>query len=203
MHSFIKAGSSTLLATAGLFALSIPAHAAVVCHGFVGTCVSTNWMINEPGDGSVEISPAEAKLTSNNSGGGSTFVTMELNRTAQAKGTVSFKYDYTTNDRDGSPFDPFGYILNGAFNQIIPPPFVAQGESATGNITFGVKHGDTFGFYTQATDGILGEAITSITDFKYTEVPGPLPIFGVAATFAYSRKMRKRSKNNLQPEVSP
>jgi hypothetical protein len=31
-------------------------------------------------------------------------------------------------------------------------------------------------------------------------VPGPLPIFGIAAAFGYSRKLRKRIKNS-KPEV--
>jgi hypothetical protein len=33
------------------------------------------------------------------------------------------------------------------------------------------------------------------------QVPGPIPLFGVAAAFGYSRKLRKRIKTSKLPEV--
>lgn len=39
---------------------------------------------------------------------------------------------------------------------------------------------------------INGGADFAMAQFRYKEVPGPLPIFGVAAVFGYSRKLKKR-----------
>lgn len=39
---------------------------------------------------------------------------------------------------------------------------------------------------------VSGGADFGMAQFRYKEVPGPLPIFGVAAVFSYSRKLKKR-----------
>lgn len=200
MNCILKTSACTLIAAAGFLALDEPAKAiSVICNGFIDTCAPANWTISEPGNGSVTITPTEAVLTSNDDGGGNTSVTMEL--LAPVLGFVSFKYAYQTLDVDGSEFDPFGYTLDGVFNQIVPPPFLAQGGTTTGSFSFEVSAGQTFGFYAQATDSQLGPSITNISDFVY-EVPGPLPILGLAATFGYSRKIRKRINNSNQSHIS-
>lgn len=43
--------------------------------------------------------------------------------------------------------------------------------------------------------------ITKSIGYRSNEVPGPVPIIGVAAFFGYSRKLRKRIKNSKTPEV--
>ena len=39
-------------------------------------------------------------------------------------------------------------------------------------------------------------------EHHFEEVPGPLPLLGVAAGFSYCRKLRKRLKSNKLPVVS-
>ena len=51
-----------------------------------------------------------------------------------------------------------------------------------------------------AVDGLIytpftGKAV-AITDHAFFDVPGPLPLLGVAAAFGYSRKLRKRIKES-------
>jgi|LakMenEpi12Oct12_1017442.scaffolds.fasta_scaffold01305_2 hypothetical protein len=48
----------------------------------------------------------------------------------------------------------------------------------------------------------VGDSYAGIANFTYNAVPvpGPLPILGVAASFGYSRKLRKRIKSS-KPEV--
>jgi hypothetical protein len=48
----------------------------------------------------------------------------------------------------------------------------------------------------------VGDSYAGIANFtyNYNAVPGPLPILGVAASFGYSRKLRKRIKSS-NPEV--
>jgi hypothetical protein len=50
------------------------------------------------------------------------------------------------------------------------------------------------------TAGPSGCSNTSVEGFELEDVPGPLPILGVAAAFGYSRKLRKRIKAS-KPEV--
>lgn len=182
--------------TAGIIALDKPAQALVICNGFQGSCAASSWTTSVPGNGNAGISPAVATLRSNNAGGGNTFVTMLIGASAPL-GKVSFNYTYLTSDAAGSSFDPFGYIRNGQFIQIVPPPSLPNGGSVSGSFSFNVSSSDnTFGFYAQATDSRFGSATTSITDFTYTEIPGPLPILGIGAAFGFSRKLRRQIKSS-------
>jgi hypothetical protein len=163
--------------------------------GFQGNCAPANWTVQQPGNGSVDFlaAPINAILTSNDdSAPGNTFVSIEIQ--GDNEGIVSFSYFYTTNDQDGAQFDPFGYLLNGAPIQLVPPPSLANGESVSGSFSFQISAGDTFGFYAESTDNALGPSVTEITDFMYVPIPGPLPVLGLGAAFGFSRKLRKRIK---------
>jgi hypothetical protein len=56
----------------------------------------------------------------------------------------------------------------------------------------------------QGTQFIDVKTITAyaLGEHHFEEVPGPLPLLGVAAAFGYSRKLRKRLKSNKLPVVS-
>lgn len=187
-----------LLGTLSVLPLAIhpSAKAAAQCTGFAGDCAPVNWALSTPGNGNVDFTgaPGSVVLTSNDTGVGfgDTYVTMSIDATND--GLVEFAYDYLTDDRDGSGFDPFGYIINGSFNQIVPPPFLAQGGTVSGLFAFNVQAGDAFGFYARATDSQLGSSITTVSNFTYipTSVPGPFPLLGAGSAFAWSRRMRKR-----------
>jgi hypothetical protein len=189
-----KAGA-VLSAACLALGLQLPAEAAGYCVGFQGDCAPASWLLDQPGDGSVDFAgaPDSVVLTSNDAGpptGEATTVTMEL--LADLDGIVSFAYSYLTLDDDGSFYDPFGYLLNGDLVQLVPPPFLLQGGSTSGSFAFPVTAGDSFGFYAGSFDSLLGPAITTISDFSYQQVPGPLPVFGVAAAFSYSRQLKKK-----------
>jgi hypothetical protein len=55
---------------------------------------------------------------------------------------------------------------------------------------------ETFGFRVSTTDNISDYGVLSITEFTATstEVPAPLPLAGAAATFHWSRRLRRRSR---------
>lgn len=195
-HKYAKA-AAIFSFVAGVITLDKPAQAFVICTGFEGNCGATSWVTSVPGNGSLGITPAVATLTSNDDGSvQATFVTMLIGASAPM-GKVSFGYYYQTNDRDGSAYDAFGYILNGQFIPIVPPPYLDNGESVSGDFSFNVSSSDkTFGFYAEASDSRFGSATTSITDFRYTQIPGPLPILGLPAAFGFSRKLRRQIKSS-------
>ena len=113
---------------------------------------------------------------------------------APTAGTVSFDWNYST--LDGSPsFDPFGYLLNGAFTKLTDD---SGATTQSGSAFFSVLSGDVFGFRQNTIDSGFGRASTTISNFNGptaavpASVPGPLPILGVGAAFAYSRRLRRR-----------
>ena len=57
-----------------------------------------------------------------------------------------------------------------------------------------VASGDLFGFSIDGSDGCCGNGNATISNFNgpIASVPGPLPILGVGAAFAYSRRLRRR-----------
>jgi hypothetical protein len=166
-------------------------------NGFLHYCAPENWTTAIDGNGSVNFkgAPHNVVLTSADDKGKSknSFVTMELK--ALADGLVSFDFKYFTKDVDGSKFDPFGYILNGSFNRLVPPPFLPKGGFTKGSFAFDVMAGDVFGFYAESVDSKLGSAITKVSNFSYTHtqaVPGPVPFLGAAAAFGFSRRLKSR-----------
>jgi hypothetical protein len=93
---------------------------------------------------------------------------------AAANGVVSFSWDYQTTDWNAS-YDPFGWILNGAFTQITSN----WGSNVqSGFFTFSVLAGDVFGFRANSVDSAYGAATATISNFNApTEVPIPAAIW--------------------------
>jgi hypothetical protein len=101
---------------------------------------------------------------------------------------VSFDWAFSTDDWLPG-FDPFGYLLNGAFTQLtIDDSSLTQ----SGSVSFSVLAGDVFGFRQNSSDSIFGRASTTISNFTAPAVPGPLPLLGAGAAFGWSRQLRKR-----------
>ena len=171
-------------------------------NGFLGYCSPKNWSKAMPGNGSVKFlnSPNSVFLTSTDNDGKSknSFVTMQLK--ALFDGVVSFDYKYFTKDKDGSKFDPFGYMLNGKFSPLVSPPFVKKGVLVADSFSFDVKAHDTFGFYAESLDSIKGPSVSKVFNFSYVpaavpatapvDVPGPVPFLGAAAAFGFSRRLK-------------
>ncbi|MEW5789658.1 MAG: FxDxF family PEP-CTERM protein [Pseudomonadota bacterium] len=106
--------------------------------------------------------------------------------TAVQGGMVSFDWAYLNGDIDGSSLDPFGYLLNGAFEQL-----TADNDSGAqnGSASFMVAAGDNFGFRIYSTDSVLGSSYATVRNFA-APVPEPetyammlagLALLGVAA----------------------
>ena len=96
--------------------------------------------------------------------------------------------------------EPFIYNnINKVINGIDPPdPQLQAIELHQDWLLYWVPDGT---WDTQEVDGYpyTGYGRRGIAEIPYvntTAVPGPLPIFGIAATFGYSRKLRKRIENS-------
>jgi hypothetical protein len=135
-------------------------------------------------------SPAAAVFTLNNDLGGDGFVQVNsptsftifgaddgtdgnitsYSTIAAALATITGTWSYSTQDVDGSSFDPAGFFVNSVFTQLstndIPAPALQGGA-----FTFTVNPGDTWGFYVATTDGALGRG--SLTVNLGAAIPEP------------------------------
>ncbi|MFM7476545.1 MAG: PEP-CTERM sorting domain-containing protein [Microcystis aeruginosa] len=149
--------SLTLAAASGASAATV--------FGFQGPYDPINWTFaNSNADGSVNTSgaPASISLTGGNNGTGNPGTT-NYTTTAAAAGTVTFDWDYSTNDEPG--YDGFGYLLNGSFSFLTDSP-------NNGTSTFNVLAGDSFGFRIFTTDNFFGPGSVTISNFS---APAPVP----------------------------
>lgn len=106
---------------------------------------------------------------------------------------MSFDWNYINNTVYPAVWDPFGYLLNGAFNNLTDGLIHYQ----SGSTSFSVNSGDVFGFRQNSVDSIDGSASTTVSNFDVSAaqaVPGPLPILGIPAVLLYSRNLKKRIK---------
>ena len=109
------------------------------------------------------------------------------------------------------PVSAAGGFLNWAPNTHIPNEMYIAALDGAGNVleTYGLNFSTGGGtntgsdyFIQRSTADIatlrLGDSYVGIANFTFddapgmTAVPGPLPVFGAAAAFGYSRKLRKR-----------
>jgi hypothetical protein len=77
----------------------------------------------------------------------------------------------------------------------------ASGTSASGSSGATLDSSDTFGFQHSRVGSTASRAATgTISNFTfvadYVTVPGPLPLAGAAAAFAWSRRLRQRLKSS-------
>lgn len=95
-----------------------------------------------------------------------------------ASGTLSFQWDYETEDVDGPEYDVFGYVLNGLQTQLSDD----QGDDIqSGTASLSVSEGDEFGFYMDCTDCQEGPASVIISQFSAPSgtTPPPPPAIAV------------------------
>ena len=101
-------------------------------------------------------------ISSDNLSGAEGFTDLTVDVTDAA--TVSFDWDYTTND--GAVWDSFGYLLNGTYVQLSDSNGANTQSGNSGPID--LVPGDVFGFRSQSEDGIGGASTTTVSNF----VPG-------------------------------
>ena len=186
-RSLAKSIAPIALAGATLGLAANPAQALTL---FAGYYAAANWTQTIQPDGSINTggAPASITLTGANNGGGNKNTDFTI--AAPSAGTVSFDWSYSTADFPSS-YDPFGYLLNGAFIKLTNDGVANQSGSAS----FSVLAGDVFGFRQNSEDSILGRASTTISLFNgpvAASVPGPLPLLGAGAAFGWSRQLRRR-----------
>ncbi len=156
--------------TVGLTLAAASGASAATVFGFQTPYAPINWTFaNSNADGFVNTggAPASISLT----GGNNDSVisgTTNYTTTAAAAGTVTFNWNYSTNDSDGPFSDPFGYLLNGSFTQVTND----EGDVVqNGTSTFNVLAGDSFGFRIFTRDNLFGRASVTISNFS---APGPM-----------------------------
>ncbi|MCB0761991.1 MAG: T9SS type A sorting domain-containing protein [Flavobacteriales bacterium] len=135
--------------------------------GFEGYFAPENWTLSTGGgDGSIQITATELFIEGNDNGdnGVQTQATIACPETA----SYSFHWDYTTFDEDGSFYDP-AYYVNGVQYQLTTDGLFG---SQSGDITLNCQAGDVIGFGIVATDGELGSAILTISDFVWATASG-------------------------------
>ncbi|MEY3399355.1 MAG: hypothetical protein RL220_1949 [Bacteroidota bacterium] len=140
---------------------------------FFGFYDHSNWsMILDIGDGSIDNSSNQSVVVT----GSNNFVNNVKTTyftTAQAAGTVSFSWSYTTLDSPG--FDPGFVLINGVQTNLTNTSSSAQ----SGTFSFVVTQGMQFGFGVDATDGCCGRGTLTVTNFSW---PGQCTFGCIAET---------------------
>ncbi|MFN9694972.1 MAG: hypothetical protein ACK550_14440 [Synechococcaceae cyanobacterium] len=170
---------------------------------FTGPYAPANWTQSIGGDGSINTGDAPNSVTLTGAINFSFFdINTDFTISAPVGGTVSFDWFYTTNDED--PYDPFGYLLNGSFNQLTND---SGSKTQSGSAAFDVVTGVVFGFRQISLDSASNLTSTTIAYFNAPvpgplplPVPGPLPLIGAGAAFGWSRRLRHRL---AQPLATP
>lgn len=182
----------------------LPAPAQAI--GFVGYYATGNWTINAIPNASVTVSGAAPNntitLEGKNNGGGlsNTTFTIIADPSAPLASTVSFNWSYVTRDRDGSTFDPFGYVLNGAFVQLTANG-LPDNSTQSGTASFLVQPGDEFGFNQRSVDSILGRGITEVSGFSIIAVPVAPAIMGLLPLALVARKRYSAARANRSFQI--
>lgn len=196
-RSGFVAGAASLVGAVTLL-VAHPVSAA----GFSGDYDPSNFtLINDNADGFVDTTNAPLSVTLQGGNNGSGFPPGQTSytTTAQGDGQVSFDFNYTTMDRDGPSFDPFGFLLNNVFTQLSDS---SGPRSQSGSTSFLVMSGDIFGFAIQTVDNAFGPASVTISSFhapasEPADVPEPASTLGLLALGAFgagSALKRKQAK---------
>jgi hypothetical protein len=194
-----KMTTSTLMkklsmATVGAAVVALGAVDSAQAFGFTGAYAPSNWTLsNDNTNGYVDTSnaPSSISIIGGNGGGfgaGQTTYTT----TALISGLLSFNWSYGTADIDGPSYDPFGFVLNGAFTQLTDN-FGPKGQS--GAFSTILAQGDIFGFAINTTDNALGSANATISDFA-APVPEPVSTLGmlIGTGAMLKRKQQQKAK---------
>jgi hypothetical protein len=173
-----KMTTSTLMkklsmATVGAAVVALGAVDSAQAFGFTGAYAPSNWTLsNNNTNGYVGTSNDLSSITiiGGDAGGGEPGQTT-YTTTALIGGLLSFNWSYVT--ADVNPFyDPFGFVLNGAFTQLTNNSG-PNGQSGAFSTT--LAQGDIFGFGINTTDNVLGRGYATISNFAAPDFAAPVP----------------------------
>ena len=181
------------MATVGAAVVALGAVDSAQAFGFTGAYAPSNWTLsNNNTNGYVDTSNAPSSISIiggdvGEGGAGQTTYTT----TALIGGLLSFNWSYGT--PDWTPFyDPFGFVLNGAFTQLTDN-FGPNGQS--GAFSTILAQGDIFGFGINTVDNIAGRGNATISDFA-APVPEPVSTLGmlIGTGAMLMRKQQQKAK---------
>ena len=174
-----KMTTSTLMkklsmATVGAAVVALAAVDSAQAFGFTGAYAPSYWTLsNNNTNGYVGTSNDLSSITiiGGDEGGGGPGQTT-YTTTALIGGLLSFNWSYATADWDPL-YDPFGFVLNGAFTQLTTNGLGPNGQSGAFSTT--LAQGDIFGFGINTTDNVLGRGYATISDFVAPDFAAPVP----------------------------
>ena len=142
-------------AVAGAAALGAPAIAQA---DFSGPYDHANWTFTQAGNSSFTANLTTLVL--NGSSNGTTLNALtEYTIAADASGTVSFDWDYSSSD--SLNWDYGGFSVNGVFTTL-----AFNSTAGTGNFSTAVNAGDVIGFWVFSQDSTFGAGVLEITNFS-------------------------------------
>ena len=182
------------MATVGAAVVALGAVDSAQAFGFTGAYAPSNWTLsNDNTNGYVNTSnaPSSISIIGGDLGGlGSGQTTYTT--TALISGLLSFNWSYGTADNDGPSYDPFGFVLNGAFTQLTNN--LGPNEQS-GAFSTTLAQSDIFGFGINTVDNIAGRGNATISDFA-APVPEPVSTLGmlIGTGAMLKRKQQQKAK---------
>ena len=179
------------MATVGAAVVALGAVDSAQAFGFTGAYAPSNWTLsNNNTNGYVDTSnaPSFISIIGGNTGGPGSGQTT-YTTTALIGGLLSFNWSYGTADWNPS-YDPFGFVLNGAFTQLTNNSG-PNGQSGAFSTT--LAQGDIFGFGINTTDNIVGPGNATISDFA-APVPEPVSTLGMLIGVGAMLKRKQQQK---------
>jgi hypothetical protein len=131
--------------------------------------IASDWTADITFNGSVQLLDGGFVITGPDAGVGSNTVTYST--TADAAGTITFLWAYST--IDGAWYDRPQFVINGVTTDLMQ-----QGQQGNGSIQLDVMPGDVYGFRVWALDTCCGAGVLTITDPNFVPAspePSPLP----------------------------
>ena len=173
-------------AVAGAAALGAPAIAQA---DFSGPYDHANWTFTQAGNSSFTANLTSLTLTGSNNGSTLNALT-EYTIAADASGTVSFDWDYSS--VDSLNWDYGGFSVNGVFTTL-----AFNSTAGSGNFSTAVNAGDIIGFWVFSQDSTFGAGVLEITNFSgpvAVPEPGSLGLLALGTVGgALGLRRRRRS----------
>jgi hypothetical protein len=133
----------------------------MIINDFTGHYAPGLWDIHLGGNGTVDITTSQIYIVGIDEDPEATDALTQTTISVVSNGTVTFSWNFTTEDEDGSGFD-LGYYINGTRYDLVD----ASGDiTQIGVVAIEVTTGDLLGFGVDEIDGCCGGGFLTITNF--------------------------------------